>query len=136
MILGSAFTVAQPFQFLHQAKQGRSAYIKTVRDCSPLIFNDIVVPALAWDTKDGASIRASSTVLNGLLAYPGKSVEDANELFSPIHYPDGKQDAQQVFMNNYQPKVVIHCRFNHLDTNSFLLLSQRFSELCSLVKHH
>ncbi|KIK69184.1 hypothetical protein GYMLUDRAFT_115508, partial [Collybiopsis luxurians FD-317 M1] len=94
-----------PFKskFLNQVKQGRSSAIYTIRESAHIIFDGIGVPPLTWESKSD-SLRRGSSTLQTLLSFPGKSVQDEKEPFSPIHYPDGIKDATKTFLNEYQPK--------------------------------
>lgn len=92
-----------PTQFLYQAKQERSAFIHTIRDCAPIILESIVdgSPTL-WVANNG-KLRKESLVLQGLLQFPNRSA--VNDPFSPILYPNAQKNNQYLFMNEFQPKV-------------------------------
>ncbi|KAJ3968773.1 hypothetical protein EV361DRAFT_805056, partial [Lentinula raphanica] len=92
-------------EFLGQVKQGRSSAIHTVRESASIIMAAIDVSAMAWEAKAGAAIRKDSSILKNLLAFPGQSVEDEKEIFSPIHYPDAQKNFTKTFLNEFQPKV-------------------------------
>ncbi|KAJ4476792.1 hypothetical protein C8R41DRAFT_869631 [Lentinula lateritia] len=65
-----------PFQksvfFLHQAKQGRSLALHTIRECASIIMQGINVKAAVWVTKANL-LRRNSTTLRLQLEFPGSS---------------------------------------------------------------
>ncbi|KAF9041871.1 hypothetical protein BDP27DRAFT_1374345 [Rhodocollybia butyracea] len=81
-----------PFKnaFILQTKNGHTAAIHMLRDCTSIIFSSLDVPAM---------------VLNNLLKFPGETKIGP---LSPIFYPNFLKDDCNLFMNKFQSKILLH----------------------------
>ncbi|KAK7440417.1 hypothetical protein VKT23_017055 [Stygiomarasmius scandens] len=91
-------------EFTKQMGNERSVALDVIRkNAAALIFPDIDVPALLWTAPAGEE-RSHSAVFKSLLYMPNKSLHD--NPFSPIFFPQQNVQSRDIFMNEYQPRML------------------------------